>query len=135
VLFYWLPAHSGIELNELVDRETKRLTEKNAVDSFLSFARVKTTVFENVLRSLPTIPRPNGQSVGRFIKSIDLALPGPHTKTIYDALSSKDAAILSLLRANHCRLKEFLHRIGASDIHIYSYGRESETVAFFSLLS
>jgi hypothetical protein len=39
VSLHWLPAHAGIELNELADREAKRLTEKNAADPPLSFTR------------------------------------------------------------------------------------------------
>jgi hypothetical protein len=53
--------------------------------------------------------------VGRFTRSLDLALPGPYTQKIYDAVGRKGASVLAQLRTGIARLNGYLHRIGATE--------------------
>ena len=44
---------------------------------------------------------------------LDKALPGPHTRTLYDNRTRREAAILAQLRSGYCRLNKYLHSIRA----------------------
>ncbi|KAJ5091031.1 hypothetical protein N7532_009715 [Penicillium argentinense] len=54
-------------------------------------------------------------TTGQFTRQLDSALPGPHTKMLYDSLDREKAAILAQLRTGHARLNGYLHRIGKAD--------------------
>ncbi|EXU95597.1 hypothetical protein X797_011313 [Metarhizium robertsii] len=54
--------------------------------------------------------------VGKYSQRIDIALPGKHTRTIYDDLSGQEARILVQLRTGKCRLNSYLHRINEARV-------------------
>ena len=56
-----------------------------------------------------------GAKTGKFLQSINKALPGKHTKKMYNSLNRADAAILTQLRTNISRLNTYLHRIKATE--------------------
>jgi hypothetical protein len=72
-------------------------------------------------------------STGQFTRQLDLALPGPHTKLLYDDLDRKKASVLVQLRTGNARLNGYLHRIGQSDSDLCACGTERETVPHFLL--
>jgi hypothetical protein len=72
-------------------------------------------------------------TTGQFTRQLDSALPGPHTKVLYDCLNREKASILAQLRTGHARLNGYLHRIGRSDSELCACGVERETVAHFLL--
>ncbi|KAJ5085459.1 hypothetical protein N7532_010230 [Penicillium argentinense] len=51
-------------------------------------------------------------TTSQFTRQLDSALPGPHTKMLYDSLDQEKASILAQLRTGHTRLNGYLHRIG-----------------------
>jgi hypothetical protein len=53
--------------------------------------------------------------VGKYSKKMDMALPGQHTHTLYDALGRKEANILAWLN-------RYLHRIGVVESDRCAYG-------------
>ena len=63
--------------------------------------------------------------------TIDKALPGPYTKSIYDALTYKKAAILCQLRTGKSRLKSYLAKTGAAESELCECGRRPETARHF----
>lgn len=67
-------------------------------------------------------------SNGRFIKSFDKALPGPHTLMLYKGKSKSQATILCQLRTGINRLNSYLSKIKAADSEECSCGRGKETV-------
>ena len=69
--------------------------------------------------------------VGRHSQRIDTALPGKHTRTIYDALNAKESRILVQLRTGKCRLNKYLQSIRATDTDQCSCGQAAETVEHF----
>jgi hypothetical protein len=69
--------------------------------------------------------------VGRYSQRIDTALPGKHTRTIYDALNAKESRILVQLRTGKCRLNRYLHSIRATSADQCSCGQAAETVEHF----
>jgi hypothetical protein len=52
---------------------------------------------------------------GLFTKKLDKALPGQHTKTLYNGLSGYEAGLLSQLRTGRTRLNSYLFRIEAAE--------------------
>lgn len=53
--------------------------------------------------------------MGKFSKAMDIALPGKHTRELYDKLKRREASMLAQLRTGMTRLNGFLSRIGAVD--------------------
>ena len=94
---HWVPAHEGIEGNERAHELAQRATENTsqlppralAVPISVIYAEAKKAAFK------PTVDSFYGSKVGKFLKKIDKALPGKHTKKLYNCLGRMDAAILS----------------------------------------
>ncbi|KAL3702678.1 hypothetical protein TMatcc_011258 [Talaromyces marneffei ATCC 18224] len=70
-------------------------------------------------------------SIGKYSKAIDIALPGKHTRSLYDRLNRKEAETLAQLRTGMTRLNSYLNRIGAVDSDLCACGQASETVEHF----
>ena len=64
---------------------------------------------------------------GKHIRGLDKALPGSHTKLLYDRLTRPKASILAQMRTCKCKLKSYLHSIGAEDSNVCECGQK-ETV-------
>ncbi|OBS15728.1 hypothetical protein FPOA_13459 [Fusarium poae] len=71
------------------------------------------------------------ESVGSYSKQLDRALPGKHTRTLYDALKRRESDILVQLRTGMARVNRYLHRIGAAETDTCDCGQEEETVDHF----
>ena len=71
------------------------------------------------------------ETVGKYSKKIDTALPGKHTRRLYDKLSWKEAGILAQLRTGMARLNGYLHRITAAPTDQCACGQATETVEHF----
>ncbi|KJZ70171.1 hypothetical protein HIM_10431 [Hirsutella minnesotensis 3608] len=71
------------------------------------------------------------ENVGKHSKHIDRALPGKHTRTLYDSLTRKEADILVQLRTGMSRLNGYLHAIGATDSNLCDCGEAKETIDHF----
>lgn len=72
-------------------------------------------------------------TTGQFTRRLDSALPGPHTRMLYDCLDREKASILAQLRTGHTRRNGYLHRIGKIDSDLCECGVERETVPHFLL--
>ncbi|KAJ0132092.1 Uncharacterized protein HZ326_24827 [Fusarium oxysporum f. sp. albedinis] len=71
------------------------------------------------------------ESVGGYSKRLDKALPGKHTRTLYDVLKRRESDILVQLRTGMARVNRYLHRIGAAQTDICDCGQEEESVDHF----
>jgi hypothetical protein len=69
--------------------------------------------------------------VGGFSKRVDKALPGKHTKVLYDGLKRREADTLSQLRTGMARINSYLSRIGAVESDLCDCGRATETMEHF----
>jgi hypothetical protein len=69
--------------------------------------------------------------VGKYSKRIDKALPGTHTRSLYDGLKRREADVLSQLRTGMARINSYLHRIGAAESDLCSCGQAAETMEHF----
>ncbi|KAJ0129356.1 hypothetical protein HZ326_27178 [Fusarium oxysporum f. sp. albedinis] len=71
------------------------------------------------------------EGVGGYSKRLDNALPGKHTRTLYDALKRRESDILVQIRTGMARVNRYLHRIGAAKTDTCGCGQGEETVDHF----
>jgi hypothetical protein len=69
--------------------------------------------------------------VGNYSKKIDKALPGGHTRVLYDALKRRESDVLSQLRTGMARINSYLHEIGAAESDMCDCGQAAETMEHF----
>ncbi|OAQ62543.1 reverse transcriptase [Purpureocillium lilacinum] len=74
-------------------------------------------------------PLPEG--VGKYSKRMDKALPGSHTRALYDTLTKREAKVLAQLRTGMSALNGYLHRIGVADSDVCDCGQAAETIEHF----
>ena len=71
------------------------------------------------------------EGVGRYSREIDTALPGKHTRILYDTLGRREAGVLAQLRTGATKLNGYLHRIGAAESDQCACGQAKETIKHF----
>jgi hypothetical protein len=71
------------------------------------------------------------ERVGEYTRKFDTALPGKHTRLLYNGLKRTEADILAQLRTGMSRLNGYLHRINATDTDLCACGQAKETVEHF----
>jgi len=85
----------------------------------------------NAARAKHGITRCLPGKVGAHSKRVDIALPGKHTRQLYDKLSWNEANVLAQLRTGMARLNSYLHRINAAPTDQCACGHARETVDHF----
>jgi hypothetical protein len=113
-------------------RAAKKATERGKTAEGQS-QQAKATILHEIRRRInASVALPEG--VGKHSKDVDAALPGKHTKAIYDTLNKKEAGTLAQLRTGMARINGYLHRIGASDTDLCDCGAAKETIKHFLFL-
>lgn len=69
--------------------------------------------------------------VGRYTKSFDKALPGPHTRLLYNGKQKTHASVLCQLRSGINRLNKYLARMNAVQSSECKCGKGEESVDHF----
>ena len=128
VTFVWLPSNEECELAKLAKEKAKNSTRSNATIQ-TQLPRMRSTTF-NIARKQGTGKR-LPEKVGKYSRRIDTALPGKHTRRLYDRLSRKEASVLAQLRTGMARLNIYLYRIRASTTDQCECGQAQETVDHF----
>lgn len=128
----WVPAHSGVQGNEIAHSLAYSATEIG-----------RTTTNRKITLRESQKPDKNSQEkkrahfqsliVARHLRKLDAALPGRHTRKLYDRLNRADAAILAQLRGGYCKLNSYLYNIGQTDSQLCECGQK-ETVEHFLLV-
>jgi hypothetical protein len=85
----------------------------------------------NLARSQAATTKALPEDVGRHIKRVDAALPGKHTRQLYDGLSWNEATVLAQLRTGMARLNGYLYRINVAQTDQCACGQARETVEHF----
>ena len=62
---------------------------------------------------------------------MDRALPGSHTRTLYDTLTEMEVKVLAQLRTGMTALNRYLHKIGVAESDMCDCGQAAETVEHF----
>ena len=68
---------------------------------------------------------------GKHAKQVDRALPGKHTKKIYDKLNHAQASVLAQMRTGHSTLHSFLAKIKKTTSETCDCSLAPETVTHF----
>lgn len=101
-----MPSQRNLEVSSLAKRAAKKSTEPGNTPDEQS-RQAKATILHKMrlqIKAEGALPK----DVGRHSKEVDAALPGKHTKVMYDMLNKKEAGILSQLRTGKARIKSYL---------------------------
>ena len=71
------------------------------------------------------------ERVGEYTRKLDTALPGTHTRLLYNNFKRTEAGILAQLRTGISRLNGYLYRINAAQTDLCACGQAEETVEHF----
>ena len=129
VVTIWIPTHSDIAVKRQAKVEAQKATRIESQPDKQPY-QAKSTAIRLALAERQhewTLP----ENVGRYSRTVDIALPGKHTRSLYDRLNRKEAKILAQLRTGMTRLNSYLNRIGAADSNLCACGQASETIEHF----
>ncbi|KAM5528203.1 reverse transcriptase [Fusarium oxysporum f. sp. phaseoli] len=125
----WLPRDSELKI-----QKTAKMSARYATEPYMTpqrgFAKAKTTILNRTRADLQ-MGRKLPDGVGRHSRRVDSALPGKHTRLLYDQLSWKEASVLAQLRTGMARLNGYLYQIRAAPTDECPCGRANETVEHF----
>ncbi|KAK1509295.1 hypothetical protein CABS01_16854 [Colletotrichum abscissum] len=130
VTLFWLPSATESDLSKAAKAAAKESTIPSKTPQKRP-ARAYSTALRIALQSVRQKYRALPDNVGAFSKKIDVALPGKHTRELYDELSWKEASILAQLRTGMARLNWYLHQIGATASAHCACGHAAESVEHF----
>ena len=125
----WLSVSEENKLWEIAKGQAKEATEPGATPQQQAPRTLSTTL--NVAWSKRDASNHLPDKVGAHSKRVDGALPGKHTRLLYEHLSRKEAGILAQLRTGMVRLNGYLHCIDAAPSDQCGCGQARETVDHF----
>ncbi len=125
----WLPASEGNELLKLAKEKAKMATQQGATPQTQIPSTRSTTL--SIARSKRGNTKCLPEKVGSHSKRVDAALPGKHTRQLYDRLAWREARVLAQLRTGMTRLNAYLHRIKVAATDQCACGQARETVEHF----
>lgn len=130
VKMMWVPSRDDdLTMGREAKRQAQRATRAECTLQVLPYqARsTRTRLVAARLRRQRRLP----DKVGGYSKRIDRALPGKHTKALYDSLKRREADVLSQLRTGMARINSYLSKIGAAGSDMCECGRAPETMEHF----
>jgi hypothetical protein len=126
----WVPAKNAeFTLGPLAKMQAKRATRDECIAEPATFQARSTTL--RLLLNEHTRVHQIPEGVGKHSKRIDKALPGKHTRKLYDELTRKESEVLVQLRTGKSRLNSYLCKIGAVESDECTCGQSAETVEHF----
>ncbi|KAM6513243.1 hypothetical protein FALCPG4_18928 [Fusarium falciforme] len=125
----WIASGGDFELARVAKEAARRSTKQGCLPKRLPFRARSTTlsIAEAERQSTERLP----EGVGKYSKKVDSALPGKHTRKLYDLLTWKEARVLAQLRTGMARLNGYLYQIGAATTYQCPCGQAKETVDHF----
>ena len=129
VTVVWLPINERDELLKLAKDKAKAATRQGCTPLSQLPSMRSTTL--NLTRAELGTTKKLPDNVGQHSKRIDKALPGKHTRQLYEGLSWREATVLAQLRTGMARLNTYLHRINAAPTDQCECGQARETVDHF----
>jgi hypothetical protein len=130
VAIRWLPAGEEDKLWKIANKENAKHATRQGATPQTQTPRTRSTTL-NVAWSKRSTNNHLPDKVGPHSKRVDAALPGKHTRLLYNHLSRKEAGVLAQLRTGMARLNGYLHRIGAAPADQCACGQATETVDHF----
>jgi hypothetical protein len=127
--FHWIPTTEDNKLLGLAKEQARTATQEDALPQE-HVSRMKSTTL-NIARSQAVPSSELPENIGRHAKRVDAALPGKHTRQLYDRLTWKEASVLAQLRTGMARLNGYLNRINVAETDQCDCGQARETVEHF----
>lgn len=118
------------ELLRTAKEEARKATQESAIPE-RQCARMRSTTLNTAQLKHRTDNKSLPENIGKHSKKVDPALPGKHTRQLYDHLSYKEASVLAQLRTGMARLNYYLYRIRAEPSEQCGCGQARETVEHF----
>ena len=125
----WLPSGENDELWAQAKEKAKEAT-RQAKEPQTPVPRVRSTTL-SVARAKRSTTSKLPEKVGKLSKRVDTALPGKHTRQLYDQCVGKEASVLAQLRTGIARLNAYLFLIRAAPSDQCDCGEARETVEHF----
>ncbi|KAI1829039.1 hypothetical protein DTO027I6_10118 [Penicillium roqueforti] len=129
IKFHWIPTTEDNKLLGLAKEQARTATQEDALPQE-RVPRMKSTTL-NIARSQAVPSNELRENVGRHAKRVDAALPGKHTRQLYDRLTWKEATVLAQLRTGMARLNGYLNQINVAETDECDCGQARETVEHF----
>jgi hypothetical protein len=125
----WLPKGEDEEVWTCAKVKAKEATREGS-EPQSPLPRVRSTTL-SVARAARGITTKLPEKVGRLSKKVDIALPGKHTRKLYDQLTQKEVSVLVQLRTGMARVNAYMFRINAAPSDQCACGHAQETVEHF----
>lgn len=125
----WMPTTVDFALGKTAKAAARKATQEGCFPQHPSLQAVSTTLSQAIGEQQSQRTLPGG--VGKYSQRIDIALPGKHTRVLYDSFQRMEANVLAQLRTGMIRLNEYLHRIRAVESNQCVCGQSSETIEHF----
>jgi hypothetical protein len=123
----WIPGHTEIEGNELVDAEAKKAVLDPTLSQSHNYKPLKSTWIRHIKTAAK---KQTAKALRRIMK-------GRHAKidpALYNEIASRPgAAIIAQPRAGHCGLNRYLHRFSLMNSPYCQCGYGKETVEHYLL--
>ena len=101
------------DLMSVTKEQARAATHEDALVQ-VQVPRMKSTTL-NLAQSQVNPGNSLPENVGKHVKRVDSALPGKHTRQLYDRLSWKEASVLAQLRTGMARLNGYLSQINVAE--------------------
>jgi Reverse transcriptase (RNA-dependent DNA polymerase)/Endonuclease-reverse transcriptase len=125
----WVPSQEDFVLGTEAKSEAQEATKQGQTPSNPMWLARSTITRLAVTRQRQGQQLP--AEIGYYSKTIDTALPGRHTRGLYDKCKRNEANILAQLRTGMARLNSYLHKIRAAETDMCECGQARETVQHF----
>ncbi|KAJ5494161.1 hypothetical protein N7463_010248 [Penicillium fimorum] len=125
----WISTSEDNKLRGLAKEQARTATQEDALPQE-RVPRMKSTTL-NIARSQAVPCSKLPENIGRHAKRVDAALPGKHTRLLYDRLTWKEATVLAQLRTGMARLNGYLNQINVAETDQCGCGQARETVEHF----
>jgi hypothetical protein len=129
VLLMWVSAQQDFHLGKEAKKAARKTTEVGRLPQE-QFCYAKSTII-NTAKAKRQADKTLPDGVGKRLKRIDTALPGRHTRALYEALGRREANVLSWLRTGMARLNGYLKCIGVVESDQGDCGQARATVEHF----
>jgi hypothetical protein len=129
ITIHWISTSEDNKLLGLAKEQARAASQEDPIP-YTQLPRMKSTTL-NIARSQQGTSKALPEKVGKHVKRVDAALPGKHTRQLYDRLSWKEASVLAQLRTGMARLNVYLHRINVAQTDQCACGQARETVEHF----
>lgn len=126
----WVSAKDeGFALRRMAKEAAQRATNAECMVEIPSYQARSTTLRVTLAQQRQRRQLP--EAVGKYSKRIDKAIPGKHTRALYDSLNRKESNVLAQLRTGMMRLNSHLHMMGAVESDVCDCGQATETIEHF----